>query len=51
MNERRKEITINSDMSFWGKTGFTIKREVAAFILIIAWIILVGILGRIILQP
>ncbi|MGA2028138.1 MAG: hypothetical protein ABSH17_13890 [Syntrophobacteraceae bacterium] len=53
MDERRKAIVTDFDVSFWRKAGFTIKREVAAIpgalILIIAGFLLMGILGWIIL--
>ncbi len=54
MDERQKVIVTDFDMSFWRKVGFTIKSGVAAIpaalILIIAWFILMGIFGRIIID-
>jgi hypothetical protein len=54
MEERRKVIVTDFDMSFWRKAGFTIKKEVAAIpaalILIIVGPIVMGILAMIILH-
>ena len=54
MDERGKVIVTNFDMSFWRKVRLTIRREVAAipaaFILIISWFLLMGILERMILD-
>jgi hypothetical protein len=54
MDERQRIIVTDFDMSFWRKAGFKIKRGVAAIpaalILIIAWSILVGIFGMIVLR-
>jgi len=54
MEERQKVVT-DSDISFWRKAGFTIKKEVAAIpaalILVIAGPIVMGILAMIILHP
>jgi len=53
MDEQKRVIPADFDMSFWRKAGFTIKREVAAIpaalILIIAVLILMGMFGLIIL--
>ena len=53
MDEQKRVIPADFDMSFWRKAGFTIKREVAAIpaelIVIISGFILMGILGKIIL--
>jgi hypothetical protein len=53
MNERQEIAVTDFDMSFWRKAGLTIKREVAAIpaalVLIIVWIILTGVVARIIL--
>jgi len=55
MEERLKVILTDFDMPFWRKTGFTIKKEVAAIpaalILVIAGPIVMGILAMIILHP
>jgi hypothetical protein len=54
MDERRKGIVNDFDMSFWRGAWFAIKREVAAIpaalILVIAGFILIGIIGKIILS-
>ena len=53
MDERKKVIISDSDMSFWRKIGFTIRKEVAAipaaFMLIIAGFVLMGIFGKVVL--
>jgi hypothetical protein len=53
MYERQRVTATDSDMTSWKKVGFTIKREAAAvpaaLIFIIAWVVLMGILARIIL--
>lgn len=53
MYEPQKVIATDSDMTSWKKVGFTIKREAAAvpaaLIFVIAWVVLMGILARIIL--
>jgi len=52
MDEQKRVIPADFDMSFWRKAGFTIKREVAAIpaalILIIVGPIVMGILAMII---
>jgi hypothetical protein len=54
MDEGQKMTVNDFDMSFWRKAGFTIKREVAAIpaalILIVVWLILTGVVARIILH-
>ncbi len=53
MYEPQKVIATDQDMTSWKKVGFTIKREAAAvpaaLIFVIAWVVLMGILARIIL--
>jgi hypothetical protein len=54
MDERQRVIMTDFDMSFLRKAGLTIKREVAAIpaalILIVVWLILTGVVARIILH-
>jgi hypothetical protein len=54
MDDRQRVIVTDFDMSFLRKAGSAIKRELAAIpaalILIIVWLIVTGVVARIILQ-